>query len=322
MPDYSDIALGLLGGLNRGIEAYSNQRRSLADRDAEMALRGLIRGEGNKWVKDPVFENLEKKKRMDELKARAILEGRVPKFDETGGLIDAPYSEDQVNYFKTRAEFDPYGLKSAQATKAKTDAADAQRKALAAPVPGFKKGPNYVADDTEERAIRTAYADKQKFDTVMDSLITKVQAASPADLANPLSPTSKSITNDLRDLQLIYKGEAFAKLGVLAGPDMKILEDIIENPGTVSNLISGKEGVLERYAQAKDRVNQGFGARVQSLGLVPEAGEGLVKPKAKGLVKPATKTQPSGEDQEAIQWATQNPNDPRAQAILKLHGVK
>jgi hypothetical protein len=96
-----------------------------------------------------------------------------------------------------------------------------------------------------------------------------IESANPRDLINPYSKTRKEIDNLRRDLQLVYKNEDFAKLGVLAGPDMAILEQIIENPASVSNLISGKEGVAQRLRSVADRAETGFQTKAQSFGLIP-----------------------------------------------------
>lgn len=178
-----------------------------------------------------------------------------------------------------KAAADPLGLKAAQLQNAKLESVKKQqdiaqgaleaKKSKLSPIQGYQKTENYVATPIEEKALREGQAQIGRFNNVMDGLKAKVAAASQADLANPLSDTSKAIKNDLRDLQLIYKGDAFAQLGVLTGPDLKILEDIIENPGSFSNLVSGKEGVVSRYDQARDRVNTGFQNKVTTLGLVP-----------------------------------------------------
>jgi len=89
----------------------------------------------------------------------------------------------------------------------------------------------------------------------------------------------------------LYKGEDFAKLGVLAGPDMAILDKVIEDPGSISNLIGGRGGVVNRYQQLKDRVNRNYIDKIGSYGLeADESGDPMSYskyniPKDGGLIR-------------------------------------
>lgn len=165
---------------------------------------------------------------------------------------------------------DPYGAKASAAEENKFDLAKKKRDlelSKKSPIPGYVKTDETPIDSTSIRQLKDANADVAKFNKAMDGLISRVTSASRMDIANPLSNTSKAIKNDLRDLQLTYKGKAFAELGVLAGPDLMILDQILEDPGTLSNIASGKEGVLDRYKQAKARVNDGFSSKASAYGL-------------------------------------------------------
>lgn len=301
MADYGD-SLGALGagfkGFAQGLMDAEDRKYKRIEMDAKLAAQR---------------EDRERQKAEDEAKAqeadrkkREKLVEYSEKFDVPEGITDVSEmplnpepSERYLKVIQARAEADPYGAKQAGALKARVEAGAAleeQRRKGISPVLGFQKTANYVASPEEEKQIRSANADRLKFNTAMDGLISKVQSANPAELANPYSDVAKAVKNDLRDLQLVYKGEAFAKLGVLTGPDMAILSEIIENPGTVSNLISGKPGVVERYMQAKDRVNNGFSLRAESLGLVP-VGQSAPPPRdkpTKGLIGKGLIKQPTG----------------------------
>ena len=169
---------------------------------------------------------------------------------------------------------DPFGAKALGAQKDQLELDAARKKAAGqkvSPIKGFAKVGDLVIEPKDTIMLKAAQGDVNSFNNKMDGLIKRVQEASQIDLANPASNTSKKIMNDLRDIQLTYKGKSFADLGVLAGPDLMLLENIIENPGTLSNLVSGKEGVIERYRQAKDRLNQSFATKAQAYGLEPMA---------------------------------------------------
>lgn len=201
----------------------------------------------------------------------------------TGYELDPKYAEHEIAKAKAAASFDPFGGKAAGAQKAKIDAETAIKEAsrkTKSPIKGYEKSDDYVGTPEEEKHLRTAKSETDKFNGIMDGLQARVKSASIKDLANPWSSVSKDIQNDLRDLQLIYKGPAFAQLGVLAGPDMKILDQILEDPGSISNLAQSlksgnNDNVIGRFKQAQDRVNAGFRAKTESLGLVQP---GLVTP--------------------------------------------
>lgn len=189
------------------------------------------------------------------------------------------YDPEYLALQEQKLNADPFGLKGIQRKNADlegvkkrqdiAEAAEAARRKSLSPIQGYQKTDSYVAGPVEEQHLRNAQASVAKFNQLMSNLKARVQAASRKELLNPVSNTAKAIKNDLRDLQLTYKNEDFAKLGVLTGPDLRLLEEVIENPGTISNLISGKEGVIERYDQALERVNSGFANKVSALGLVP-----------------------------------------------------
>jgi hypothetical protein len=122
-------------------------------------------------------------------------------------------------------------------------------------LPGYswnKKTPIY---EPEVNKMQKAVADKQSLTGLIDTIKDEVSNASDSELVNPLSEKSKKIKGYLRDAQLLYKGPAFAELGVLAGPDLDILEQVLEAPGLKTVAASGgKQALLARYEEAKKRV--------------------------------------------------------------------
>lgn len=290
MADYGDNDIGVLGGAFKGFAQGMMDAEDRAYKKMEMTAKLTAQREDKERQR---AEDEAKKQEKDYNKRKALFEASE-KYDVPEGVTDVTQlqlnpkpSERYLKTLEARAAADPYGAKQAGALKARVEAGAAleeQRRKGVSPVVGFQKTANYVASPEEEKQIRSANADRLKFNTAMDGLISKVQSASKEELANPYSDVAKAVKNDLRDLQLVYKGDAFAKLGVLTGPDMAILSEIIENPGTVSNFISGKPGVLERYQQAKDRVNTGFNLRAESLGLVPVQQQSAPPPDPNGLI--------------------------------------
>lgn len=246
---------GLMQGMQQGDEmSMRREERDENKRFREMELSSRMRAEDEKRAREAALDKYNKEKDASELELKRQ-------------ELKLKYNPDQQS-----KQSDPYGMRETNALLAKERLDKAlleskQRKA--SPVPGYEKTESYVGDPIEERTLRAASSDLDAFRTTITSLKQKVNNASKEDLANPYSDVRKAINNDLKDLQLAYKGDAFAKLGVLTGPDVGFLEQVIENPGSVSNLISGKQGVLNRYDQALKRVNQKFDAKAKTLGLMP-----------------------------------------------------
>jgi hypothetical protein len=318
MPIYNDYGAGAIGsavqGLLQGLQAGEETKMRKEEfsenkRFREMELNARMKADDESRARQKALDEYTKQKDADERRQKEFQLGaelrtkgfQVPSVEEGQSLYDV--SPSQLKYdpeylaLKRKAESvasDPYGLKETNALLAKErlDKALAESKQRkASPVPGYEKTEAYVGDQTEERALRAAKNDLDKFRSTMASLKSKVQNADQMELANPYSNVSKEIKNDLRDLQLTYKGDAFAKLGVLTGPDLAILEDVIENPGSVSNVLAGKEGVIKRYDQALGRVNQAFDSKIQTLGLMPAMkDEGLI-PDDSAMVTPPVQKQ-------------------------------
>lgn len=274
IPDRSDGLLALGAGFQgflKGMQDAEDRKMKKLEFDAKMKASETER------------QNKDFDRNLDLWKAGAAVPPQGEQVDFNTLQYRPDYVETQERLRSASSLADPYGAKAIAAQNAKTgliknqmELAEASRKKTTSPVPGYQKGPNYVADDVEERSLRSGAASVQKFNGVLNALRSKVQSASKADLANPWSNVSKAIKNDLRDLQLIYKSKDFAELGVLTGPDLSLLEQVIEDPGSISNLYSGNDGVLSRYSQLQEKVQRGFDARAQAAGLIPAGGGGLI----------------------------------------------
>jgi hypothetical protein len=193
-------------------------------------------------------------------------------------------------------------------------ARDEASKKSRSPLPGYEKTEDYVGTPQEEMKIRKGAADVAKFTDLLGQLRSEVASADQIDLANPISSKSKSINRKLRDLQLIYKNPSFAELGVLTGPDLQILEQVVERPGAVSNLLAGKDSVLAGYDEIGKRIQSNFDTTAGVLGLRK------VESSAQAPKNINQSVQLSDEDRQALEWANSNPKDPRASEIKKRLG--
>lgn len=82
------------------------------------------------------------------------------------------------------------------------------------------------------------------------------------------------ILSELRDLQLNMKGPAMYQLGVIAGPDMDLLNAVTGNPteATVNNMLTGGGGELKRLIAIGERANAKMQAEASARGYRPKGG--------------------------------------------------
>ena len=274
MPGFLDDAAdnGLLGGLVGFGGGFMKGMQDAEDRKYKrMEFEAKMKANETELAKNDFNKRLEARKAGFQ-----VPEGN---FDPGQLKWDPEWVQMQTGLRQAGAGADPYGNKALAAEsarqgllKSRTEQEEKLRKRNTSPIQGYQKGDDYVADPVEERGLRAGGAQIDKFNKILNSLKSRVQSADKKQLANPYSNAAKAIKNDLRDLQLLYKSKEFAELGVLAGPDLMLLEQVIEDPGTLSNLYSGKSGVLDRYNQLQQKVSGGWGDKVKSYGLIPVGG--------------------------------------------------
>jgi hypothetical protein len=127
-----------------------------------------------------------------------------------------------------------------------------------------------------------------------------------------MSPSQLDFLNSLNFLT----ENAMAMRTILgAGQGSDDLRSAITNtlPGVMSPNKEYAQKQLDLFEKTLDRLKRG----------IPTAkgGKAILSGENQGGQNPQP-TQIAPEDQEAIDWAKANPNDPRAQQILKLHGIK
>lgn len=195
-------------------------------------------------------------------------------FDPSQAKVDPEWVQTQERLRSVGAAADPYGIKAATAA----EAAEKARKRNISPVPGYEKTDQYVGSPTEEQGLRSGFAKTQDLKASLGNLqkmVSDAYAKDPIkariDLANPYSDLSKALAPELRKAQLLYKAPEFTSLGVLTGPDLALLEQIIENPGSISNLIQGS-AVADRYGNLVKSLDSGLENKATALGLRPAQG--------------------------------------------------
>ncbi len=134
-------------------------------------------------------------------------------------------------------------------------------------VPGWTWNKKTPINKPDVSKLQDAVSDRDSFNSIMQKVTDKVANANELELVNPFSEVRRSIESDLADAQLLYKGESFAKLGVLTGPDVKYL-DMVLDPPTFTNTVTrgGRTAVVQRYKEAIDRVNSALNNKMKSRG--------------------------------------------------------
>lgn len=135
-------------------------------------------------------------------------------------------------------------------------------------IPGYQISDDVRPQKADADNLRNATADAETINKLINEAASMAEKASIKELANPISDVRNDIKQKLTNAQLIYKGEAFAKLGVLAGPDMKILESVIENPVTFESLAKGTGGVVSRLRGLTNTVNTSLENRLKNFGYI------------------------------------------------------
>jgi cell division septum initiation protein DivIVA len=140
-------------------------------------------------------------------------------------------------------------------------------------IPGFKWNKKTPINKTDITKMQNAVADRDSINGIIQKVTDKVSKASALELSNPASEVRRSIESDLADAQLLYKGESFANLGVLAGPDVSYLDKVLDPPNMANTITrGGKEAVLQRYKEAGDRINERLANKLKYRGFVSDKG--------------------------------------------------
>lgn len=131
-------------------------------------------------------------------------------------------------------------------------------------------------------------------------------------------PTERKakLQGELTNLWLVAKGPSLYELGVVAGPDMMLLERAVGDPSGLESFISGGSQTLARLGAMERTIKlkaQNF-VKSQDGALPPEAPKA---PSGAGALTP--------KQQQALEWLKANPKHPSAEKVrarLVAEGVK
>ena len=251
----------LIDARNSGVASFDRGQQRQLERDKAIlaATSGLYKMSAEE------LKSLDQKL-MDVNKE--IAKERTDKSVDIAKMERSKWEEEQKN---KRAE------KAAKALKAGEVAG------VGDPLPGFTWNKQTPFSQSDLSKLQTAAGDRETLNTIIARVADKVQNASATELSNPASAVRRSIESDLADAQLLYKGESFANLGVLTGPDVSYLDKVLDPPSFANAVMRGGiEEVLKRYAGAIDRVNERFNSKLKYKGFTPNQPlQGLKLPEKK-----------------------------------------
>lgn len=133
---------------------------------------------------------------------------------------------------------------------------------------------------------------------------------SPLDYTGVTSK-GKLLKQKISEAQIQQK--TIKDLGVLNGPDLPLINNTLGDVGSFATLATlGPDAAKARMQEAVNSSKNNLHSEAFARGYKP-----------KGQVQQPQKQQAlAPQDAQAIQWAQQNPHDPRAAQILQIHGVK
>lgn len=151
---------------------------------------------------------------------------------------------------------------------------------------GYRLRPDARPRATEAEHIRKAQASTDTIDASVKELEGIYRKYGTSVLPGDVRARAEALTTDL---QLSMKGPEQYALGVLAGPDMGLLEKTIPNPtgvnATLLDFFSGDQNVLARYASLRSQAKRRFEDKARSLGY--ERGEAEREAPGANLAAPA-----------------------------------
>jgi hypothetical protein len=162
-------------------------------------------------------------------------------------------------------------------------------------------GVGVALTDTDAKELKDASQMKQKLDSQIGELISLRKNKGAEMFDREAVARGKQLS---KDLLLTYKN--LAKLGVLSAADTAIIDAIIPQDPTefrTGDFLTGSDSVLSNFESFREDLNRDY--------------ENNLKARLESREQPQVA---NNEDQQAMQWAQANPNDPRAKAIMEKLG--
>lgn len=314
-----DFGMGLLQGVSRGIESYYDATKAREDREQrkreselEYRAKGLIpqyddKGQLIDVKPDPSIAG----KKQEEQDIEFFKSGLIPKRDETGRIIGADVNKE---YFKAKNESDPMRglLQSYSLEKAQKESEQLKK--------GTKLAPDKVLLVQQGAQIPTA------LDDIGKTLEANVDVLGPvrgrAGQANPYDTRAQTIDAQVRAAAQMFG--RYMEGGVLRKEDEEKYRKMFPNLSDPPQIAQNKLQIVRKLLTDKQNAdvtalkNQGYD--IGGFSTLPEQQSPRIL--RGGQPGAAQSQQLSPQDQQALEWAQANPQDPRADKIMQKLGVK
>lgn len=134
-------------------------------------------------------------------------------------------------------------------------------------IPGYVRTQNVPVRDPELSKARTVVGQVKP----MEDDITQLQALIKqyGSFENPYSEAGRRMQSLARAIQLKLKSEAFLQLGVLAGPDLALLETQIPDTGSIKNM-GQADAFIKQLEDVKRRLRGGVDEQMRMIGFERE----------------------------------------------------
>lgn len=163
-------------------------------------------------------------------------------------------------------------------------------------------------DDAKQ--LKEAYEAKKSFDSKLQEMIDLRKKYGTEYLNREAVARGKQLS---KDLLLEYKN--MAKLGVLSQADTNIINAIIPDDPLAQDWAPGQDPILSNLEKFQQDQNRDFDTRVST-----RTRSGIRSASNRSAPPPIDK-KPSPVDEQAVQWARNNPQDPRSKEILIRNGI-
>lgn len=185
---------------------------------------------------------------------------------------------------------------------------DAEVKVRQAQIADFEvANPSIIPSSKDAEEMKKLNFSNKNLQDAGKGLITKLGAITTQDRTG-LTNNWKLIEQDLT--QMALQGKELANLGALSGPDFELMNKDIGSISLASINTIGAKGAAVRIKAMIDRAQSKVHNAASARGY---------KPSAISVTSSLPPAHP--QDNAAVQWAKQNPNNPDAAMILKANGA-
>jgi hypothetical protein len=141
-----------------------------------------------------------------------------------------------------------------------------QNKDLALAVPGYERTGEVLPKVEEASTLRKATAQSERLVNNLKQLKDLVNKNGSFEYFGEDAETMRNLS---REIQLTMKGPEMYNLGVLSGPDLRLLEQLTSDPSSMSSLFTKKGTRLQQIDNQINAVQSKLAASAKSMGYKP-----------------------------------------------------